>query len=79
MAEVSRNSLERSVWFCFLVAFCASLAFCYKVDACGMGPGCHETMKRVEGMNPNCDVGGTIEVLPNGYVACHCPKETSKP
>jgi len=59
---------------------CAVLFFAYKTDTCNMGPGCHETIKRVgdSPAAPTCDVGATLEVLNNNYIACRCPKETQK-
>ncbi len=65
---------EKIGWFCGTALILGTLFFIYKADMCGVGPGCHETIKHVgEGRdNPTCDVGATIEVLPNGFVACHC-------
>lgn len=76
---MNESTFWKSIWMAMLAAFFGLLFFCYKVDACGIGPGCHDTAKQaIEGHAPNCDVGATMEIQNNGWVICRCSKETTK-
>lgn len=72
----SKETSHKALWLCVLGVICAALFFGYKTDACGMGPGCHESIKKATPENtPHCDVGATIQILNDGWVACRCPNK----
>lgn len=76
---MNEGAFWKSFWALIVFAFFGILFFCYKADTCGVGPGCHEVVKKADEQHTvNCDVGATMEVQNNGWVICRCPKETTK-
>lgn len=78
MADVSDNSLYKSIWFCLLIAFLGILFFAYKVNACAEKPPtptyCHDEWIPADDRSVQCSPGavGTLTTNPKVGIMCHC-------